>query len=329
MESKQTHLSYPVILRKLYKPDCVEYRKKFNDRMHAYLDRRISQVPSEKAYLHDLSKEKNLIVPNETVLNKLVKPFDIISVSMLKGNSSFLFLEDHTSDISVKEGIGKTAIALKLFGAEIPYEEIPSTSEEILHSGMKRIPFENKQMRLISSDMLFIGINEGSLAVGPMKGEPIISQWDLARHIFRVKDPDYRPGKHREATARNYLESIGATYYLDRGVFADVKKHYPVDNIFLIERKIDNGNDIITKETSSQERLKEIEATLMKNPCYHHSTFWDINKAEHDRRVKAIMKGLDKRKIPEIYKVSIPAYIDKKKEEEMMESISEKILQIL
>jgi len=328
MKKRYESLNYPIILKKLYTPKCIEYRKKFNEKMHAYLERRVSQISSEKISLHDLSKEKNLIIPNETILNALDNPFDVITASGLKNDSSFLFLEDYTPNTQIKEGVGKTAILLKLFGARVPYEEIPSTAEELLQSDMKRIPFENREMRLISSDMLYIGINEGLLTVGPVKGEQIISQWDLARHIFRVKDPNYKSGKHREVATRNYLESIGATYYLDHDVFADARKSYSVDNIFLIKRK-GRENSAVIRETSLQKCLKEIELTLMKNPSYHRSPFWGIDEREHKRRVKNIMKGLSEKRIPEIYRVSIPNYANRQKEEEITKKAAEKISQIL
>jgi hypothetical protein len=328
--SGYSSLNYPTILKKLYMPECIEYRKKFNERMHAYLNRRISRSDSsEKTYFQDLSKEQNLIVPHDVVLNILGNPFDIISISGLKDNSPFFFLEHHVSNNSVKEGIGKTAIMLKLLGIEIPYNEIPNTAEEVLQSDMKRISFENREIKLISSDMFFTGINKGLLAFGPMKGEQMESQWDLARHIFRVKDPDYKPGKHREPASRTYLEALGATHYLDSNIFADTKKSYAVDSMFLIERKKNPKNNIVIKEASFQKRLEKIEKTLMGNPCYHHSPFWEIDKKEHVKRVKNIMKDLDAKRIPEVYNVFIPPYVNRQREEEIIEKTAEKILQAL
>jgi hypothetical protein len=66
----------------------------------------------------------------------------------------------------------------------------------------------------------------------------------------------------------------------------------------------------------------------LKNPAYHHSLFWNIEKKEHEKRVRSFMSSLDKKMLPEVYKVFITPFMNKKREEESIEKTVENILRV-
>ena len=303
-------LIYPAKLKSIYTQECIEYRKNFNDRMHAYLEKRIEHSnKSEKVFLSELSKENNLIVPFDSVTDRIQHAFDVISVAANKDGKSFIFLEHKEPNENYMEGVGKSAITLKILGVKIPYSQVPDT-EEAIQSGVIKITSPDSKIKLISSDMFFIGIEDDGLSLGPVKGEQLLAQWDLARHIFRTKDPDYVPGKHREPKTRNYLEAIGSTYHLDHSIFADTRKTYAVDNIFLIERREGQEENFILQEYPLQKRQGTLRDILERNPCYHKSTFWKIDVLEHKKRLDAIMKNL--KKMPDIYKITPDRFLSRR-----------------
>ena len=314
--------TYPKELKDLYTPDCIEYRSKFNDIMHRYGKRRLDTNPSEKERFEDIVSICNIIVPHDQVLNKLNNPFDIISTSVLKDGSASIFLGYPPPNNSNEENLGKTSIMLKLFGINVPYDEIPNTRKDVLNSGMRKISPTNGRMKLLTSDMSYIGVKNGLIEISQNIGEQLVAQWDLARHIFRVKDPNYWPGKHREPSSRPYLEALGEMYYLDSKIFADNEKSYPIDKIFAIRRRQNSENGVFVEEISPEKLLEELEGILMKNP-HHISRFWKINKGEHVKRAGNVMENLHR--VPKMYKVFMPPYVSKRKEEVKIEKVVETI----
>ena len=319
-------LVYPAKLRNLYTKECVEYRKIFNDRMYLFIKKRLDNKEiRENSDFKLLAKENNLIVPYSSVLEEIENPFDMITTAAMIDGKPFILTEYHDSKGPYSEGIGKTNTFLKLLGVKIPYSEIPSLEEDV-QSFLVRFSANNSKMKLIASDMIYIGSKDGHLSLAPVKGEELCTQWDLARHIFRKKDPKYFPGKQRDASSRKYLETIGFTYHIDPKIFSNLKKSYKLRNVFLIERK-KNVNSMIVKDVPKNKTLSVLQSLLFENPTYHQSKFWDINDSEHKKRIGKIIAEM-KSDLPMINKIIFPFYTNAKKEEELSEKLVENIIDV-
>lgn len=289
-------LSYPPELAALYPRDTVEYRKKLNDIMLGYLERGSFKT----------ADADNLIIPYDEVLGALNSPFDIIGSSVLLNNECALFVEDHADGSANREGYGKTAIILELLGAGIDYREIPKTREGLITKGAIMPGHKNKKIKVVSSDISYIGEKNRQLALGAVIGEDLVARWDMARHIWRTaRGTEYVSGEQRTPEIREYLIELGMQLRLDADAFADNTIAYAVSIVFAIKRE-PGAKEVLVEKLLPEERLPKIKNLLDTNPLYHSSPFWKTDKGEHEKRVERIMSSLNPEYIPEIYQLSMP-----------------------
>ncbi|MBR9681750.1 MAG: hypothetical protein GOV00_03040 [Candidatus Altiarchaeota archaeon] len=308
------------MVERLFSQKCVKYRDDFNTRLKTYLSELVEAQPALEKNLHILLNELNLALPYQSVLESFQHPINIIAVSIARKDSVFMLVQDPSIDPSKGEGAGKTAIASKLLGMEIPYDvfkPVP-TNEVELKLALKKlekldtiqIQHSNKSRKLVSSDMPFIGIDKNGLSVvGPPKGEYVIAMWDMGRHIMRVIDPNYFPGKRRkDEFFRTYQKTLSKKFYFDFDLFGDPSRTYKISSVFVINRV--NKGHLEVEKVSTDETLSELRRLLESNPLYHESVFWDLNKDVHLERVSHILnflEDLDSTHWPTIYRVSIPS----------------------
>lgn len=317
-ELEQSSFEYPDGLRELYSRECVAHRDRFNQRMHRYIDNRISNGSDiERAYFLNLKKYNNLLVPAEG-LNGLSNSFDVITVSGAVKNKRFMFVENWHEYSGKRFSSGKTSIMLQLLGVDMPYfeleEDIPSHNGKEIEISRGR----DKGVRLIISDMGYVLFSNGALCLAPVVGEQLIAQWDIARHVAKVLHPQVNfQEKRRTAVETDYLESIGNLNWLSHNLFADNLQIYPINALFFIDTMLIDLEAVFEQRKFEQRRVRvrevsptreELRKIFSNNPCYHYNNtdFWRINLGEHRRRLEALVNGVEEQKIPRIYHFDIP-----------------------
>jgi len=299
MYDKMLQLQYPLNIENLYTSECISYRSNFNDRMHRYLEDRLSY--NKEPILEEIIEEQNLTVPFSNVLDQLESPIEINAVAAEKEQKVFLLMQ-----LKNHNGMGKTGIILQMLGIDVPYEKIPNSISNLENAYKVMLSSKHEDTKLLCSDMIYCGLQNGKLAIAAPIGEYLIAQWDLARHIFRVKSPTHFGGKNRmHPIAREYLEVLGKNYFMDSILFGSFTCPYPLDYIFIINRKeMSYESDVIVKRISSNK--KQLANILNKNPAYNKAQFWRINYEEHLYRSLNIIEKINT--IPKIYTIDlIPA----------------------
>ncbi len=308
------------VVERLFSAECLEYRAEFNTRLKAYVRELIEGHPLLEAGLQGLLDVDNLALPCPGLLGKLRHTLNIIAASVVRGDSVSLLVADPSLEASKREGTGKTAIVSKLMGIEVPYDAfkpVPTNEQELkvalgrLRSMEKiRVAHSNKELKILTSDMPFVGINEeGVMVACPPQGEYLVSMWDLGRHIMRVIDPNYYPGKRRkDMVFRAYQKEVSKGFYFDFDLFADFSKAYRVTSIFMVTRP-DKG-ELRLDRVPAGGVLQQLRAILEDNPLYHESTFWRLNKDVHLERANRMLnflEALEEDSRPAIYKLAVPA----------------------
>jgi len=301
---------FPDSVAGLYTPECVEYRKGSNERIKRILKHRAQLATTpfyEQAYLaYILEAFDNLIIPFPEILEELEAPFDIIGVSGMKHGRCFMFLEQNSPKTQTQEGFGKTALALKLLGIEMPYASIPSQLEEIAESVSFELLPQDTGCKLLSSNMSYIGNNSGRLALALSIGEPGWASWDLARHVYRVKGLYDVYGARSNPQARSYLTLLAERLLLDMECFgSNTQLHLP-DALFIISRNPSEEPRYVKYEVlEGEQALRVLEQVLVVNPIYHSSTFWAVDEREHKARVNKLVNAITK--LPAVLKLELSA----------------------
>ena len=306
---KETGFEYPGELRTLYMPECVSYRTAFNLRMRSFLANRVEQGNiEERFYFSDIAGRSNLLIPDEKVFAGISMPFDVINISGVLNGKAFMFVENWGFNSDKRLSSGKSSLMMELLGLEIDYNGLEIEKIRANMSRLNRLDqTRNFDIKLLCSDMVYVGAKEGFLVSCPIVGEQLIAQWDIARHVSRILYPEWNnPERRREQWQTDYLERIGRANCFSQDIFADNLRSYDVRNIFVINKiNLSSRESVIVKEKESSSA--ELESVLGNNPSYNfqHTDFWKINLGEHDKRLSAILGEIDEKKIPRIYRVDI------------------------
>ncbi len=309
---------YPEMLANLYRPEGITYKMKYNQKMWEFvaLHRQRKLTEHEKAYLAALDSvyECNLLAPGRAFLEGVEALFDLIAVSLIYSSKRITktaaLMELYSPESPVREGTGKTGLALAVIGASIPYNEIPrpqsrynsadaySAIAELGRQSLSPIPFKNTNVRLVASDLTYVGVGEDrKLCIAPAVGEPFIAQWDMARHISRVYDVYYKERDGRTIPwLKDYLIKLAEKYYLEFGVngaFNDPFSLTRLDELYIIEPHCRSGTHGVLAESETRNVL---ETLLLRNPvghpAYPSSGFWKLYEDEHEKRVRKILNNL-------------------------------------
>lgn len=313
-------LSHPPSVRGLFSDSCLKHRLRINESMWQYVKRhqaRPDLTASEQDYLVGLESSygKNLLIPPLDALTALQWPIGIISHTLRYSTphsaTNFALLEHYGCHSSRPTGIGKSTIALRLLGVHVPLDAIPRPANRhdpaearraISELGDRTVELHstNKNVRVICSDMPYIGLRDGTLHVASIVGEPILALWDLARSISRRFDAHYR-GERGEVVPwlRAYVERLADTYFLsfgDRGMFCDFARTYRLDHVFILKKqRAEPGKSSVTISHFDEETGKQLLVDeLNHNPHYQSGTtpFWQINQEGHLHRLRAIMDNI-------------------------------------
>ncbi|MFC1750366.1 hypothetical protein ACFL2V_16320 [Pseudomonadota bacterium] len=282
-----------------YTEDCFRYRRETSERLKAIAKFRYGQQvksggPLGKGFsdlIEAIEEDKlpfgNLIIPRQDVFDKLGHPFDIIGVSGIYAGSTFLFVNETTSEERTDEGQGKTGLALKLVDMPIDYDWAKKLAlsfnpeVEEIQTGDPLIIGPRNGSLLLTFNMSYIGAKQVGITqdwkpayglhLAVSVGEMAWAMWDLARHIYRVCELESVFGPRKDA--KNILQSIAANLWLDSNAFANNKVPYPINYIFIVSREGDEGIRIHTRD----DQFGELKELLEGNPSYHTSRFWQIS----------------------------------------------------
>jgi hypothetical protein len=269
---------------------------------------------SEHDYITRLESSfgQNLLIPQPEALQPLQYPVGIIAhvlrCSTPQSSRNFALIEHHGARPGRPTGIGKTTVALRLLGVDVPLDEIPRPAnrhdpaearQAISELGDRTVGLysTNKSVQTISSDMPYLGLRDGTLQVATIIGEPILALWDLARSISRAFDAHYRAEGGRDVPwLREYVEKLADTYYLsfgERGMFCDSAQTYSLDHVFIFKKRATRPGKLSVKITNlHEERAKDALIDQLKhNPMYQCGVtpFWQIDRDEHVQRLMTTM----------------------------------------
>jgi hypothetical protein len=131
--------------------------------------------------------------------------------------------------------------------------------------------------------------------------------WDLSRHIYRTTELGYKTGDHRKDPGRQKLLEIfkKIQYRPLSGVFGNIDRLYPVDEIVLLRR--DNAPELRAPERlelMGEESRAQLREGLLVS-IRHGSDFWRKNEKTLESYVDQIVDELDMSKV---YSISLINY---------------------
>jgi hypothetical protein len=181
------------------------------------------------------------------------------------------------------EGIGRTGIMLELIGIHLPYARImglePAEVIDAVPELLKYFKYHTSQYKLLVSDMAFLTLDKDGLRIVPLRGEKVAFAWDLARHIFRLSQLEYKRGLHRcPGEPRDLLCNIFKTIRISdlSPIYGDIFRtagYHTIDRVFVIKRLVDDYQEPIIRLIDKSEKLLLFKKSL-RVPLKHGSEFW-------------------------------------------------------
>lgn len=208
------------------------------------------------------------------------------------------------------EGIGRTSLLLRLLGITIPYGRLLGLDNAAIKSLPGNITIflsKDPWCRLLATDVAYIGSSGGRLSIVPTKGEFISFVWDMARHIFRSTELDYRTGDHRKMPGREKLHEI--FYHIPLSEFKDLfgklDAIYSLDEIIILCRRIEARPLPTSRRVlTGDERVRQLREAMLVS-LRHGSTFWRRDPQALAHRVDIILNKLDWSKMCTIVELTI------------------------
>jgi len=264
-------------------------REHFTSRLHKYILDHVSCPEVSK--LSWLLAEKDITGPVTMSHTGLI---DVMCTALDTHLGSFGVIRLH-SEHDEPEGMGRTAFWLRALGMKV--NGIDGLSENNTYNGANALDIEgygSGNVRLVTSDMAFVGECKGRLLLVPPMGEPLVALWDLTRHIYRRVVADYGSGDQRGPRGRLLLQHLleKIPYAPLETAFGTIGKKYVLSRLVIICVSFgDIGAAVRSRLLSPNEARPLIHEALL-NPLFHKSHFWHRNENAHRNKVNALCKQL-------------------------------------
>jgi hypothetical protein len=285
-----------------------EYNKNLHYYARAHLDEKdidiqefLNQILSTHRNLTDATVSQDDISSSSVFV-------DCIGTAVTREGQTIAILPSGESTPD-REGIGRTAVLLRLVGLTIRYglliglrpDEFSMVDKISLYQSQKTPPW----CKLLATDMMYVGSSGDSLSIIPTIGEKISFIWDISRHIFRTTDIDYRTGSHREETGRRKLLEIFRKIPIKPiyDLYGKTDIPYSIDNIIFLRRNAES--DLSMPEwidIEGDDRHEYLYKSLLVS-TEHGSNFWDRD-AEIESHIDAILNNINLSKIKSIGEIS-------------------------
>lgn len=317
MPTCDLHSFYPPILARLYTPQGIANRIAFNENMKTLLIQHRQRARTRTpAALRMLCKSdplrSNLIVPHRLFQTSSNAPFDVIAVCVQgrfrnRWGRCAALVEDYSAGSPVCQGMGKSALTLALMGVSVPYAEVPcprsrhgardvrAACERLRKNSPVRLLVGRRDVRVVSTDLLYIAASRlGGLIGGAVVGEPLVAQWDLARHICRHHGMYYKDDCGRvDERLKRYLHEVAARYFLDfgrNGAFSSPARVMRITDIITV--RMGKRVQLTSQAALREELLRLMCSNPIKHPGFARSAFWKIDVNEHVRRATQVVEAL-------------------------------------
>jgi len=291
---EQFLLEKAFVSRKKYNENCLHY---FNS-----LPEDVKQAIKEKS---PLIGEESFSFPATKELLKNVRFFDTICSLVSYEGDKILIIPSGISNNDI-EGVGRTNLLLRLLGYEIKYNRMFGLSEpkRKIQLDLK----EHSKCTLLASDMLYLGLADGSLCAVPTRGEVISFVWDITRNIFRSSEIDYEKDCHRKEgrpKLKKIFENIELSRDFVKNAYGQIDKFYFPNKIYILKRDLGRylKPPTISKIRNKEEIKQKLETALLVS-LEHGSDFWHRDAVKIKALVKDIVEGLDLSSI-ELYEIKI------------------------
>jgi hypothetical protein len=212
---------------------------------------------------------------------------------------------DSTPDV---EGVGRTGVLLRLLKLAIPYGRLIGLAAGELES-LDTIPIyygSGPWCRLLAADTAYLGVSGGRLTVVPTVGEVASLAWDLARHIFRSTELQYKTGDHRHEPGRSKLLSIFDKIQVTEEfleLFGRLDRLYPVDEVIVLKRVIEaEASPPVRRKLEGQEGLDQLRNSILVSD-QHGSKFWERHRPALESRVDGILSSLAGERLPRVVEI--------------------------
>lgn len=231
---------------------------------------------------------------------------DSICTAITRGGQTILLMPSGESQPDI-EGVGRTSVLLKLLGLNVNTGRLIGLQLEDIHL-LDGIPITIKSAPwcyLLATDMAYIGCSGKRLSIIPTKGEYLSFLWDLARHIFRTTELEYKTGDHRKEPGRQKLIEIfnKIQFTPNNRFFGNLETLYPVDEVILLRREIKaEPSPPERRELKGNERIQQLRKALLVS-AQHGSPFWRRNRRKLESYVDCIIQNLDPTLIPSISEI--------------------------
>jgi len=285
--------------------DASEHRDALTDRYRKY------SIGKPSSLSHLLQP----VVQGGLITDPMVPPpADMIALDCI---GSIVYVEGRTIAILPSadsrpdvEGVGRTSLLVRLLGLSIPYHRLlgyPPGGTAGLPDVIPIFRRADPWCQLLACDATYIGILDGRLTAVPTKGEAVSFAWDLARHIFRLADLEYRRGEHRVSPGREKLcrifERIPLADMAD--LFGRLDRWYPIDEIVLLKRRISHPEATPSIRVLSGDTLLQHVRGAMAVALKHGSLFWKRDGQALNAIVDAIVSDLHPNKLPTVSELTI------------------------
>jgi hypothetical protein len=284
-----------------FKSEAVTYRDNYVSR----LDRYLRQLDENKR------KELGILIGDDPLTSSipLKQPFmDCICTTLVRDGRGVLLLPSGDSSPDV-EGVGRTALTIRLLNLKIPYTKFIGLDRTLLEK-LGRLTLKlskSNEWNLLISDIGYLGVSNGMLCVTPTKGEKLHFLWDLVRHLYRSTKLDYSSGSHRDpqglelrAKLFNQLECTGFSH-----LYADISQTYPVHEIFVLRRNQTAHYDCSIEKLTGKELTSSLEKSLLISSEKHKSLFWKRSESQLRHLVRYLLNCTSSKNMPVVRELVI------------------------
>ena len=288
--------------RHLLTAEAANYRRATQDRLLEYLE-----LPTWSRALGATAERirdvPDILTPHGETTHPVA--FDALCAALETPRGAVALLHSRSGRAG-PEGVGRSTTLLRYLGLEVVYD-LPDLSPQAILQGVPP-RFEVRKSTgttLVSSDMAFLRVRSGRLIAAPVIGEQLLGLWDLARHLYRLVDPDYDRGMRLKPFGRQILEALVrvlpaqdliACYAADLGPRT-------IDTAVIFDLSDAQASCATLDAVGGEERRRLFQSAL--NSVLHlDSLFWARNREEHERLATELVSKI--RTWPVVLRISVP-----------------------
>ncbi len=291
-------------MQPLLTEEAIEYRQRLQRKFQTFLSKQKSSswqdMKRRLIPVDDFFSPISHIPPDNLAIDVLCALIEVHGTTMAILHSR--------SKIEGPEGVGRTSLLLKLLGVYINYAQIKPDPKKIYSHGPISIHRTlQKDIKLLTADFAYIANLNEQLFVFPVTSEPILGLWDIARHIYRMIEEDYRPGMRLTAKGKEILDALMNVIPIPIiEYYGKWEEPHTINIAVILEISSAVSSPTLTSISEYEESRNALHRAF-DSVCYLKTPFWMRNPVTHSQLVKRILESVIR--LPKVYLISIPMNI--------------------